>query len=189
MTTHSVFLSGKPYGQMSLVGYRPWGCRVRHDWARTHVHTLQASPNSPAKTPAPNCSCFIEIQGSIQLWGYLPGHIYLEGEQATLECLVIFCLPPHPQIHAKVVKEKFNPCYFYSSQWQCGPHVWLLYIRDTGGFKGRWPVARLRGKKRSQDLWNSSQLHSWANQHSPGSWPPLGIVRAGELMLVKSASL
>ena len=28
-----VFLPGKSHGQRSLVGYSPWGCRVRHDWA------------------------------------------------------------------------------------------------------------------------------------------------------------
>ena len=32
-----VFLPGKFHGQRSLVGYSPWGCRVRHDW--THTHT------------------------------------------------------------------------------------------------------------------------------------------------------
>ena len=28
-----VFLPGKSHGQRSLVGYRPWGHIVRHDWA------------------------------------------------------------------------------------------------------------------------------------------------------------
>ena len=28
----SVLLPGKSHGQRSLVGYSPWGCRVRHDW-------------------------------------------------------------------------------------------------------------------------------------------------------------
>ena len=28
-----VFLPGKSHGQKSLVGYSPWGCRVRHDLA------------------------------------------------------------------------------------------------------------------------------------------------------------
>ena len=28
-----VFLPGKFHGQRSLMGYRPWGHRVRHDWA------------------------------------------------------------------------------------------------------------------------------------------------------------
>ena len=28
-----VFLPGKSHGQRSLVGYSPWGRRVRHDWA------------------------------------------------------------------------------------------------------------------------------------------------------------
>ena len=28
-----VFLAGKYHGQRSLVGYSPWGCRVRYNWA------------------------------------------------------------------------------------------------------------------------------------------------------------
>ena len=28
-----VFFPGKSYAQRSLVGYGPWGCRVRHDWS------------------------------------------------------------------------------------------------------------------------------------------------------------
>ena len=31
-----VFLPGESHGQRSLVGYSPWGCRVRHDWAHKH---------------------------------------------------------------------------------------------------------------------------------------------------------
>ena len=31
MATHSVFLPGKSHGQRNLVGYSPWGRRVRHD--------------------------------------------------------------------------------------------------------------------------------------------------------------
>ena len=27
METHSVFLPGESYGQRSLVGYSPWGCK------------------------------------------------------------------------------------------------------------------------------------------------------------------
>ena len=30
----------KLHGQKRLVGCSPWGCRVRHDWAHTHAHTL-----------------------------------------------------------------------------------------------------------------------------------------------------
>ena len=36
-----VFLPGESHGQRSLVGYSPWGCRLRHNWtnlACTHVH-------------------------------------------------------------------------------------------------------------------------------------------------------
>ena len=38
-----VLLPGKLHGQKNLVGYSPWGCRVRHYWAcmhvRGHTHT------------------------------------------------------------------------------------------------------------------------------------------------------
>ena len=32
-----VFLPGKSHGQRSLASYSPWGCRVGHDRAHTHV--------------------------------------------------------------------------------------------------------------------------------------------------------
>ena len=32
MATTSVFLPAESHGQRSLVGYHPWGCRVRHNW-------------------------------------------------------------------------------------------------------------------------------------------------------------
>ena len=34
-----VFLPGESYGQRSLVGYSPWGQRVRHDCVLAHAHT------------------------------------------------------------------------------------------------------------------------------------------------------
>ena len=34
-----VFLPGESHGQRSLVGYSPWGHRVRHDWVTEHTHT------------------------------------------------------------------------------------------------------------------------------------------------------
>ena len=33
-----VFLPGESQGQRSLLGYSPWGCRVRHDWATSLTH-------------------------------------------------------------------------------------------------------------------------------------------------------
>ena len=33
-----VFLPGEFLGQRSLVGYSPWGCKVRHVWAHTHLY-------------------------------------------------------------------------------------------------------------------------------------------------------
>ena len=35
-----VFLPGESHGQRSLVGYSPWGSRVRHDWA-SKQHKLE----------------------------------------------------------------------------------------------------------------------------------------------------
>ena len=37
-----VFLPGEPYGQRSLAGYSPWGCRVEHDWASGHAHMCES---------------------------------------------------------------------------------------------------------------------------------------------------
>ena len=34
-----VFLPGKFHGQRNLVGYRAWGCKVRHYWATEHTHS------------------------------------------------------------------------------------------------------------------------------------------------------
>ena len=34
----SVFLPGKFHGKRSLVGYSPWGHRVRHNWVTEHIH-------------------------------------------------------------------------------------------------------------------------------------------------------
>ena len=37
-----VFLTGESHGQRSLVGYSPWGCRVRYDWVtNTSTHSWQ----------------------------------------------------------------------------------------------------------------------------------------------------
>ena len=37
MATHSCILAWRRGGQRSLVGYSPWGRRVRHDWATKHT--------------------------------------------------------------------------------------------------------------------------------------------------------
>ena len=34
-----VLLPGEFHGQRSLVGYSPWGYRIRHNWATEHTHT------------------------------------------------------------------------------------------------------------------------------------------------------
>ena len=38
-TLPQYLLPGESQGERSLVGYRPWGCKVRHDWANMHTHT------------------------------------------------------------------------------------------------------------------------------------------------------
>ena len=38
-----VFLPGKFYGQGSLAGYRPWGHRVRRNWAHIHINVMYYS--------------------------------------------------------------------------------------------------------------------------------------------------
>ena len=35
-----VFLPGEAHGQRSLVGYRPWGHRIGHDWEIEHTHFI-----------------------------------------------------------------------------------------------------------------------------------------------------
>ena len=44
-----VLLPGKSHGQRSLVGYSPWGRRVRHDWATSlhSLHTLSLEKEMP----------------------------------------------------------------------------------------------------------------------------------------------
>ena len=40
-----VFLPGKSHGQRSLLGYTPWGCRVRYDWIHTRYHIIPRYSN------------------------------------------------------------------------------------------------------------------------------------------------
>ena len=45
-----VSLPGKPHGQKSLVGYRQWSCRVRHDWV-TSLSFFLSVENIPSYNP------------------------------------------------------------------------------------------------------------------------------------------
>ena len=47
MVTHSCILAWRIPGQRSLVGYSPWHCRVRHDWATNTLtfHFLNWKPS------------------------------------------------------------------------------------------------------------------------------------------------
>ena len=54
-----VFLPGKSHGQRSLVGYSPWGHRIRHDWAQ-HTHASHCIIHC-------SCSLTIPSQASITL--------------------------------------------------------------------------------------------------------------------------
>ena len=40
-----IFLPGESHGQRSLVGYSPWGCRVRHNWSNLACTHTQGSRN------------------------------------------------------------------------------------------------------------------------------------------------
>ena len=40
-------LPGKSYGQRSLVGYSPWGCKESDMIERSSPYTLQGDPTSP----------------------------------------------------------------------------------------------------------------------------------------------
>ena len=42
-----VLLPGKSCGKRSLVGYSPWGHKVKHNWATEHAHVFpQLCPQS-----------------------------------------------------------------------------------------------------------------------------------------------
>ena len=53
-----VFLPGESHGQRSLVGYSPWGCRVRHDWGTEHIYMQDAYTQRWIKY----CSCLKEME-------------------------------------------------------------------------------------------------------------------------------
>ena len=51
-----IFLPGEFHGQRSLVGYSPWNCRVRHDWA-TNTFSSIPIPLSPPDERSCCCCC------------------------------------------------------------------------------------------------------------------------------------
>ena len=59
----SVFLPGESHGQRSLVGYSPWGCRVRHDWS--DLACMQASLLTEEQANRSLCSSTVEISNLI----------------------------------------------------------------------------------------------------------------------------
>ena len=62
-----VFLPGESYGQGSLVGYRPWSQRVRHDWATKHTHISWSIKNTnlsfPGHASQQVCSLIVPDKG------------------------------------------------------------------------------------------------------------------------------
>ena len=57
LATQSSILLGEVRGQRSLVGYSPWGCRFRHDWA-THTLLLLGAVNPQGSAcPIQSCAC------------------------------------------------------------------------------------------------------------------------------------
>ena len=99
-----VFLPGKSHRQRSLVGYSPWGWRVRHDWAPPHTVDCSASqPWCALRT----LGDLVEMQSpNQQVWGSL-GHASLTsflgdapagGPQTRCEWqsfVLCKCLSPH----------------------------------------------------------------------------------------------
>ena len=65
-----VFLHGESHGGRSLVGYNPWGCRVRHDWVTslsffTFMHWRRKWQSTPVLLPG-------KSHGRSNLVGYSP---------------------------------------------------------------------------------------------------------------------
>ena len=59
-----VFLPGKSHGERNLVGYRPQGCRVRHNWSGLACSTHGLSETEPnyytGHLPIVNRECFFK---------------------------------------------------------------------------------------------------------------------------------
>ena len=123
MATHSLFFSGKPHGQLSL-----WATvhgvvesdTTEHTHVCTHFRphlTLQPRPQ-PQTAPAS-----LKFRGRFNCEVTSLDTFILRASKLHWSAWLSFAFFVFFQILAKVVKEKFNPCYFYSNQWQCGPHV------------------------------------------------------------------
>ena len=85
-----VFLPEKSHGQRSLVGYSPWGHRVRHDWATNRDTFFPQSycfqiPDHPAKPLAKSHKWYIMAYLAFspskqnEQWGALPQVLPLRG--------------------------------------------------------------------------------------------------------------
>ena len=91
---------GKSHGQKNPVSYRPWGCRVRHDWEAEHstAHSSQAHKAGPKtgdhnsltkKGFHPNADKLI-----------LPTHLWKESKCNTPPLLLFpfFCCTSQPMV-------------------------------------------------------------------------------------------
>ena len=56
-----VFLLGKSHGHRNLLGYSPWGHRVRHDCATQHTHTQKSGSEIKGKIIKSYCQLKIKL--------------------------------------------------------------------------------------------------------------------------------
>ena len=59
-----VFLPGKYHGQRSLVGYSPWGCRVRYNWATDTYTVILPSKDPLLNDMSPTFACVAYLLSS-----------------------------------------------------------------------------------------------------------------------------
>ena len=79
--TLSFPLPGKFHGQRSLVGYSPWGHRIRHDWASSHSL-------SPSLLCPDVCSLFLCLYSCPQRRQWHPTPVLLPGKSHGWRSLV-----------------------------------------------------------------------------------------------------
>ena len=93
--THSRILSWESHGQRSLVGYSPWGCRVRHNWSNlacmyTLVNMIVSCPTIKQLHDLASVSVLPPLNSSPGC-GMLSKFLNFSGDMATLWLLYLLC--------------------------------------------------------------------------------------------------
>ena len=98
-----VFLPGKSHGQVSLGGYSPWGCKVRHNWAakcvctgadtHTHAHTHTREETEGTQPDRYTKSLTESLTGSHGQYDYNHYHcLYFMKELKYIKSLILLFL-------------------------------------------------------------------------------------------------